>query len=84
MSSRDSNDAAARAGRRASWPIRKLTLGEDGEDLSDVTTPAERLAMMETLALDAWASAGRPLPTYDRAEMPGRVVRRSHGSSGAQ
>ncbi len=31
--------------------------------------------MMWRLALDAWAVSGRPLPTYSRSEMPGRVIR---------
>jgi len=48
---------------------------EPGDDLTDSTTPEERLAMMWPLALDAWASAGRQLPAYNRDEMPGRVLR---------
>jgi uncharacterized protein (DUF2384 family) len=74
----------ARAVSRASWPVRKTTLrDESDDDLSDSTTPSERLAMMHRLALDAWASSGATRPNYTRAEMPGRVVRRGDGGSGA-
>jgi hypothetical protein len=68
-----------RAAARAGWPIRKVGLDDIGEDLSDVTTAEERLAMMERLALDAWACAGLQWPRYVRADMPGRLVRRRHG-----
>jgi hypothetical protein len=45
-----------------------------------LTTPEERLAVMWQLTLDAWASAGRPIPTYSRAETPIRVIPASeHG-----
>jgi hypothetical protein len=51
-------------------------LGEEpGDDLSDATTAAERIAMMWPLAEAAWRLAGRPLPTYDRANLPGRLWR---------
>lgn len=61
---------------RRSWPVRVYRLGhEPGDDLTASTTPEERLAMMWPLALDAWATAGRPLPTYTRDEMPVRVLR---------
>ncbi len=73
----------ARARARASWPIRRTTLDDDADDLSDTTTADERLAMMAHLARDAWASSGMPWPSYDRADMPGRVVRNGHGRSGA-
>jgi len=31
---------------------------------------------MYALALEGWAIAGRPLPEYERATMPGKIVRR--------
>ena len=72
-------DDAARAARRqarGAWPIRVFRLGgEPGDDLSDRTTPEERIAMMWPLAVDAWTSAGRRLPAYPRDRMPGRVIR---------
>jgi len=61
---------------RANWPVAKYRLGEEPtDDLSDVTTPAERVAMMDELAQSAWLAAGRPLPSYARSNMPGRLFR---------
>jgi hypothetical protein len=80
--SRDELARRQRAAARASWPVRRASLhDETDEDLSDTTTADERLAMMERLALDAWASSGAPWPTYTRGEIPGRVVRRGHDRS---
>ena len=33
--------------------------------------------MMWELACQGWLLAGRAMPDYDRASMPGRVIRRS-------
>ena len=65
-----------RAAGRSSWPIRRLTLAEEGQDsgVADCTGD-ERLAMMWTLAVDAWASSGNPWPEYARADAPGTVIR---------
>lgn len=73
----DFPDAARRAAERARWPGLKTTLAEapGGDDLSATTTVEQRLAMMWELALASWALTGQPLPTYSRAEMPGRVIR---------
>jgi hypothetical protein len=61
---------------RAHWPIRRFSLGEEpGDDLSDITTPSERLAMMWGLAQEGWALAGRSLPIYDRSNIPTRLYR---------
>ena len=41
--------------------------------------PETGLARMElawALTKAAWAMSGKPLPSYSRAEMPGRVIRR--------
>ena len=74
MSSED--DKAARARARSSWPVRRFKLGEEPEDdLSETTTPEERLAMMWPLAVQAWTLSGRSLPTYDRSSIPIRVYR---------
>ena len=65
-----------RKGARAGWPIARFRLGQEPpDDLSDVTTPAERIAMMWVLAESAWRLAGRPWPTYDRGNMPARLFR---------
>ncbi len=56
--------------RRKSWTI---TRGHAPERAAD-STPEERLERMWPLALDAWASSGKPLPSYTRATMPGRKL----------
>lgn len=61
---------------RVNWPIRRFDLGsEPSDDLSDVTSAAERLAMVWPLTLQSWRLSGRDLPDYLRSEAPGRVVR---------
>ena len=61
---------------RRSLSIRVFRLGaEPSDDLSDNTTPQQRLAMMWPLALDAWSLSGRPLPRYARDRMPLHVIR---------
>lgn len=61
---------------RSSWPVRRFRLGaEPNENLRGQTTAEERLAMMWELAVQAWRLAGHPLPDYDRATAPGRVIR---------
>ena len=68
--------AAARRRARAGWPVRVFRLGEEpSDDLSELTTAEERLAMMWPLAVDAWTASGRRLPEYPRHRMPGRVIR---------
>lgn len=75
--STDRSSRRERAAARASWPIRKFTLGsEPSDDLSEVTTPEERVAMEWELSRRAWLLSGRPIPDYDRASTPGRVIRR--------
>jgi hypothetical protein len=67
---------ADRAAARARWPVRRFPLGEEPpDDLSEVTTPAERIAMMWPLAVAAWTLARRPWPAYDRRTMPARLLR---------
>jgi hypothetical protein len=61
---------------RADWPIRRYRLGDEPlDDVSDVTTAAERLASMWRLAQEGWRLAGRELPVYDRASTPTRLYR---------
>jgi hypothetical protein len=75
MSKPDAADAQCRRQARAGWPVVVRRLDASDEDISDVTTPAERIAMMWPLALEAWRLAGRPIPTYDRAHTPACVFR---------
>jgi hypothetical protein len=61
--------------RRAGWPVAKFRLGEEPvDDLSAVTTAAERVAMMWPLAVAVWKMAGLAIPTYARHETPIRRV----------
>jgi hypothetical protein len=64
----------ARAQARASWPIVGHRLADEPPELLDAS-PGACVAMVWALTLDAWASTGQPLPTYARAEAPGRMVR---------
>lgn len=77
--SRNHAVAEERRDARGSWPVKAFRLGkEPGDDLSERTTPEERIAMMWRLASDAWTSAGRRLPAYTRDRMPGRVICTPH------
>lgn len=63
---------------RAGWPIRRSTLAD--EALTDDRIPDDvdaRIAMVAVLTRSQWAIAGTPLPRYSRAEMPGKVLRRT-------
>jgi len=65
-----------RRAARATWPITSFRLGEEPpDDLSEVTTPVERIAMMWFLAEAAWKVAGRPVPRYERRSIPARLFR---------
>jgi hypothetical protein len=77
MPSREASEAS-RAERRTGWPVRKYRLGsEPSDDLSETTTPEERLEMMWPLALEAWSLAGKPHPEYVRGDTPIRWTRRT-------
>ncbi len=64
-----------RADGRRDWPVRRQTLGNGSEDLSEQTSATERIAMMWPLALEAWELAGLPIPVYKRADAPSRLLR---------
>lgn len=38
-------------------------------------TITERLALVRTLSLAAWANGRKPLPSYDRSRIPVRIVK---------
>ena len=65
---------------RAKWPGGLTTL-EEQTDAAVIShgSPGDRVAMLWRLSLDAWAMSGRSMPTYERAEMPGRLVRPPDG-----
>ncbi len=73
----DASYAEGRREARAAWPVAVRRLGTGDDDISDVTTAAERIAMMWPLAEEAWRLAGRPIPSYDRSHTPSWVFR--HG-----
>jgi hypothetical protein len=76
--SSEASDAAreARRAARQAWPLHRYDLGaEPGDDLTGHTTAVERLAKVRPLNLVSWRLAGRPIPQYERARMPGRIVR---------
>lgn len=54
----------------------KYRLGEEPEELIE-GAPSELVAMVWPLTLDAWASMGTPIPNYDRAHAPGRLIRKN-------
>src|SRR5262245_14490057 len=65
-----------RRAARSTWPIAFFRFGEEpSDDLSAVTTPSQRVAMVWFLARTAWTLAGRPWPRYDRAHIPARLFR---------
>jgi hypothetical protein len=73
---RDEAERSERRRARARWPVVRHRLGEEpSDDLSETTTPAERVAMMWRLAESAWLLAGRPMPTYDRSTIPAAFYR---------
>lgn len=62
---------------RSAWPIRRFRLGDEPlVDDRDTSTIDERLALVWTLTREQWALAGLPYPDYERAQMPGTVVRK--------
>ena len=74
-------EAKARAERRrqtaSQWPVRHFDLGQEPlRDALDRSTVDERLAMMWPLAKEAWSVAGKPIPTYERRNMPGTLTQR--------
>ena len=50
-----------------------------GEDVPLPETGLARMELAWALTKAAWAVSGKPLPSYSRAEMPGRVIRRDEG-----
>ncbi|MDX2171269.1 MAG: hypothetical protein SF182_29640 [Deltaproteobacteria bacterium] len=59
---------------RSDWPIRRYRLGEEPpDDLGELTTASQRVAMMWRLAGEGWQLAGRTLPSYRRSEIPLRL-----------
>ena len=61
---------------RAAWPIRAVALGsEELVDSRDTSSVDDRIALVWRLTRELWAFSGRPIPTYERAQMPGELIR---------
>lgn len=55
---------------RRNITVRRVPLrSADASDARVGGTAADRLALVRTLSLSAWANSGRPLPAYTRAEI---------------
>ena len=58
--------------------MRVYRLGQEpGDDLSALTTAEQRLAMVSELSRRMWQLTGKSVPTYARADIPVRVLRRA-------
>jgi hypothetical protein len=74
-------DAAARRAeqrrqRAQEWPVRLYRLGaEPSLDPLDRSTVDERIAAMWPLARAAWSVAGKTVPSYQRHDTPGTIIR---------
>lgn len=72
---------ALRARQRASWTggLRPLDTLPEVELLH--LEPAVLLGLVTTLSLEAWAMTGKPMPSYRRDKMPGRIIRGDDSSN---
>ena len=78
MNMADEAFEARAARRRATWKGELRTHHRAGQ--LEETTVEERIGVMRELAEAGWALLGAPLPTYTRADMPGRVIRPGNSS----
>jgi hypothetical protein len=79
MSSGDAPGPPSRAASRRTWPVRFVALGAEPRDhLDRSTTPEERVTLVWTLTIEAWALSGRPMPRYPRAATPIRLCHLDH------
>ena len=73
-----SDSFGERAARRRTWGVQVYPLADQpGDDLSEATTAEERIEMVWELTARMWELTGRPRPSYTRATMPVRVIRRT-------
>ena len=75
----DARERAARRRRNATqWPLRAYALEQEPvRDPLDRSTVNERIAAMWPLAKEAWAVAGKEIPSYERSVCPGQMVRQA-------
>ncbi|MCC6644888.1 MAG: hypothetical protein IT374_04865 [Polyangiaceae bacterium] len=79
MAHGDDDARRARAAARATLPIARVALRDEASPSVEAQDASARVAMVWRVTLDAWASSGRPMPEYDRANMPGRILRGARG-----
>ena len=69
--------AAMRRADAARWPLRAYALADEPlRDPLDRSTVDERIASVWPLTREAWAVAGKEIPSYLRSAAPGRMLRR--------
>lgn len=61
--------------RREAMSLRVFELGQEPADDYRDWDPGARIALAIELSARAWALTGRPVPDYERAAIPGRLVR---------
>ncbi len=71
----DDDDAARR--QRADARRGRITVSrvEEGAPREAAVRGAEAVTLVTQLSRAAWSLSGRPWPTYDRANMPGKLFR---------
>lgn len=63
-----------RAARRT-MPVQIYRLGEEpGDNLAQLTSAAERLALVDLLSRRMWHLTGQPEPIYTRATIPVAIL----------
>ena len=69
--------AAIRRANAADWPLRAYPIAEEPlRDPLDRSTVDERIASVWPLTCEAWAVAGKAVPSYRRSAAPGNMLRR--------
>ena len=69
--------AATRRANAANWPLRSYGIAEEPvRDPLDRSTVDERVAAVWPLTREAWAVAGKEIPSYLRSAAPGNIRRR--------
>ena len=65
------------------WPLRKFALGQEPmvDQRDNRRSAKERIEAVWALSLQHWQLSGRPLPTYSRAEIPGRLIKKEPSNS---
>jgi len=66
-----------RRANAAAWPLRSYAIAEEPlRDPLDRSTVDERIAAVWPLTCEAWAVAGKAIPSYLRSTAPGSILRR--------